>query len=75
MDDRLFIKDGELFFVYLVEGSEFWSVLLEKVYVKINGCYEVLLGGVIIEGFEDFIGGIVEWYELKKFFFNLFKII
>lgn len=42
---------------------------------RINGCYEALSGGATTEGFEDFTGGIAEWYELRKPPPNLFKII
>lgn len=42
---------------------------------RINGCYEALSGGATTEGFEDFTGGIAEWYELKNAPPNLFKII
>ncbi|XP_023601980.1 LOW QUALITY PROTEIN: calpain-2 catalytic subunit [Myotis lucifugus] len=42
---------------------------------RINGCYEALSGGATTEGFEDFTGGIAEWYELKKAPADLFRII
>lgn len=43
--------------------------------VRLNGCYEALVGGSTSEGFEDFTGGVTEMYELRKAPSDLHSII
>uniref|UniRef100_A0A8C4T9P7 Calpain 8 n=1 Tax=Erpetoichthys calabaricus TaxID=27687 RepID=A0A8C4T9P7_ERPCA len=75
IDDQLPTVNGQLLFDHSPGQNEFWSVLLEKAYAKLNGCYECLAGGSLTEAFEDFTGGISENYNLNKAPENLFQII
>lgn len=38
------------------KGSELWVLLLEKVWAKINGSYDKIIGGFATEALHDFTG-------------------
>ncbi|NXV55794.1 CAN1 protein, partial [Molothrus ater] len=42
---------------------------------RVNGCYEALSGGSTSEGFEDFTGGVTEWFDLRRPPADLYQII
>lgn len=43
--------------------------------LRLNGCYESLSGGSTTEGFEDFTGGVTEWFDLRRPPADLYQII
>lgn len=58
IDDRLPTLNGELLFSRSSDPTEFWPSLFEKAYAKLQGCYEVFLGGVLGWSLQDITGGL-----------------
>uniref|UniRef100_A0A673A733 Calpain-3 n=1 Tax=Sphaeramia orbicularis TaxID=375764 RepID=A0A673A733_9TELE len=63
IDDRIPTFNNQLVFTKSAERNEFWSALLEKAYAKLHGSYE------------DFTGGVTEFYEMKEAPKELYKIM
>ncbi|XP_033751967.1 calpain-2 catalytic subunit-like [Pecten maximus] len=58
IDDRLPTLNGELLYSRSNDPAEFWPSLFEKAYAKLQGCYEVFLGGVLGWSLQDITGGV-----------------
>lgn len=56
-------------------GGPAWCRMVTWAAHRVNGSYEALSGGSTSEGFEDFTGGVTEWYELRKAPSDLYNII
>ncbi|XP_009272278.2 PREDICTED: calpain-1 catalytic subunit [Aptenodytes forsteri] len=60
---------------FIVDGATRTDICQGALGREVSGCYEALSGGSTSEGFEDFTGGVTEWYDLRKPPGDLYQII
>ena len=58
-------KDGLPCFANLSPGScEFWPLVVEKAYAKLNGSYEAIISGKENQALQDFTGGVPVFIQI-----------
>ncbi|XP_060074250.1 calpain-8-like [Ylistrum balloti] len=65
IDDRLPTLNGKLLYSRSNDPTEFWPALFEKAYAKMQGCYEVFLGGMLGWSLQDITGGVTMTSNMK----------
>ncbi|XP_005105754.2 calpain-A [Aplysia californica] len=79
IDDLLPTRGGHLVYSYSPHRNEFWPALMEKAYAKVNGSFEGLSLGFLLDSLTDLTGGLAEFYRLHgpdaDFPKNIHKII
>ncbi|XP_073412517.1 calpain-8-like isoform X2 [Dendrobates tinctorius] len=75
VDDLLPTKNNKLFFARSKTSDEFSSALVEKAYAKINGSYEGLRSGYLLDSMVDFTGGVGEVFPIAETPGDLFQKI
>ena len=50
---------------HCADPNEFWVPLMEKAYAKLNGSYEGINGGSMVQAMVDLTGGISEKYHMR----------
>ena len=67
IDDRIPVDlSGRPIYLRGVNPNETWSMLLEKAYAKLHGCYESLASGFIDEALRDLTAGATLYLDLNQ---------